>query len=66
MDKMKKKYILTFSALLVILLTGSYLLKNNSEQKVYESFSLHDSNNKLYSIEDFANKKAIVIIFVST
>ena len=66
MDKMKKTYILTFSALLVILLTGSYLLKNNSEQKVYESFSLYDSFNKLYSIEDFANKKAIVIIFVST
>ena len=59
MDKMKKTYILTFSALLVILLTGSYLLKNNSEQKVYESFSLYDSFNKLYSIEDLQIKKRL-------
>jgi len=66
MDKIKYIYILAISALLIIVLSGSSLLKINPEPKVYDNFSLFDYNNKLNSIEDYTDKKGIVIMFIST
>lgn len=66
MTKIQIRYILVFSFLLATLLSGNSPIIKSSESKSYDKFSLSDYNNKLYSLEDFTNKKAIVIMFVST
>lgn len=66
MTKIQIRYILVFSFLLATLLSGSSPIIKSSESKSYDKFSLSDYNNKLYSLEDFTNKRAIVIMFVST
>lgn len=48
-----------------ILSIGLTFGKSNSDSKSYENFALFDFNKKLHSLEDFSNKKGIVIIFVS-
>lgn len=44
--------------------------KNNQSSKSeitrYENFSLPNANGKIYSLEDFNNSKAIVIMFIAT
>lgn len=55
-----KKFILMF------LLFSFSLIYTQSEKKVFEDFKLSDYNGKTYSLSDFKNSKAIVIIFIST
>lgn len=52
-----------FLIILLIPLTSSLL--RESEKKVFKNFSLYDVNNNLYSLEDFADKKGIVLLFIS-
>jgi peroxiredoxin len=59
----KKQSNFLFLIILLISLTSSLLLE--SEKKVFKNFSLYDVNNNLYSLEDFADKKGILILFIS-
>jgi peroxiredoxin len=54
---------------ILILMVVSFFLTNivsGQTTKNYENFSLYDYNKDLHSLEDFANKKGIVVLFVAT
>lgn len=55
-----KKFILIF------FMFSFTLIYSQSERRVFEDFKLQDYTGKFYSLSDFQNSKAIVIIFVST
>lgn len=57
-----KKKIQLIVFLTILLVVNLYSLDN----KKFENFALKDVNGKEYSLSDFKNSKAIVIIFVST
>jgi len=52
--------------ILVFVLTFTVLAFGQSGKRVFEDFKLQDYNGKNYSLSDFKDSKAIVIIFVST
>jgi peroxiredoxin len=52
--------------ILMLLLFSVTFIYSQSERKVFEDFKLLDYNGKSFSLSDFKNSKAIVIIFVST
>lgn len=51
------------STILFFFLTISAI---GQEEKKYENFSLYDYNNNEHSLQDFVNKKGIVVLFVAT
>ena len=51
---------------MLLFFTVSFYANNPEETKKYENFSLYDYNNKIHSLEDYSNKKGIVILFIST
>lgn len=59
------KYIKALAAMVLLGIAFSNLILAGDLKKA-ESFSLKDYNGKLYSLSDFKNSKAIVLIFVST
>ncbi len=52
--------------LFIFFSNSSVLISQNNESKKYEIFSLFDYNNNKYSLEDFTDKRGIIVMFVST
>lgn len=65
MHTLKKIAIIGF----VFLICGTVLAVNNSkttEVTKYDNFSLYDYNNTLHSLENFSDKKGVVLMFIAT
>lgn len=58
-----KRLLIILSMILFFFLSISSISQN---AKKYENFSLYDYNEKLHSLEDFANKKGIVVLYIGT
>ena len=63
MNNGNRRTLIILSTILFFFLTISAI---GQEEKKYENFSLYDYNNNEHSLEDFANKKGIVVLFVAT
>lgn len=63
MNNGNRRTLIILSTILFFFLTISAI---GQEEKKYENFSLYDYNKNEHSLQDFANKKGIVVLFVAT
>jgi peroxiredoxin len=63
MNNGNRRKLIILSTILFFFLTISAI---GQEEEKYENFSLYDYNKNEHSLEDFANKKGIVVLFVAT